>query len=423
MNEGKYMHDLARTLFPLNRSLTGDGVRETLRVIQKEIPITIREVKSGTKIFDWRVPDEWNVHDAYIKDERGHKVVDFKKNNLHLVSYSVPVNRSMTLADLQKHLYSLPEQPDAIPYVTSYYRKRWGFCISHLQRKQLKEGKYHVVIDASLKKGKLTYGDLVLPGASKKEVFFSTYICHPSMANNELSGPVLAVALARYVMKKRRHYTYRFVFVPETIGAIMYVSKNVRKLRRNVIAGFNLTCVGDERMFSFMPSRYGTTPADNVARRVLGLMHPKYIEWSFLERGSDERQYCSALVDLPFVSIMRSRYGKYPEYHTSHDNLTLVTPRGLQVSFDVHRACIDLLERSPRYITTIACEPRLGPRGLFTYESRLKISKRTQIVGDVLAYADGTNSVEDLSRLIKQSVADIRPVMKILLKLKLLKEV
>ena len=423
LREGKEMHSLTKRLFPICRSLTGNGVRQTLRILKRRIPLKIREVKSGTKVLDWTIPREWNVRDAYIADESGTRVVDFKKNNLHVVGYSVPIEKKMPLAELDKHLHSLPEQPDAIPYVTSYYKEAWGFCLNHRERQKLKEQTYKVVIKARLAPGYLTYGELIIPGKRKEEVFISTYICHPSLANNELSGPVVTAALGEFLLRKRRRYTYRIVFIPETIGAITYLARHGKAMKKNVIAGFNLTCCGDERVYSFMPSRYGNTLADKVALRVLNSMHPKFIRYSFLDRESDERQYCSALVDLPLISIMRSKYRAYPEYHTSLDNLSLVTPRGLQGTYDVYKACIERLERAPRYRAIVAGEPQLGKRGLYKTEGKSKTSLGTKAMIDVLAYADGTNDLDDLSAILKIPQKKLTLVIERLLEHKLLERV
>ncbi|NCZ92337.1 MAG: DUF4910 domain-containing protein, partial [Actinobacteria bacterium] len=289
---GEEMHSFAQALYPICRSLTGDGVRKTLGLIKQILPeLVIREVPTGTVAFDWTVPDEWNIRTAYIEDPGGRRIVDFAHHNLHVVGYSTPVDVTIDLEELQQHLHSLPDKPDVIPYVTSYYKRDWGFCLPHRLRETLAAGQYKVVIDADLKPGSLTYGELLIPGKSNDEVLFSTYVCHPSMANNELSGPVIATYLAKWITKINRNYTYRFVFVPETIGTVVYLSNLLNHLKKHVRAGFVLTCCGDEGRFSFMPSRTGQTYADKVARRVLAQHAPDFIEYSFLQRGSDERQY------------------------------------------------------------------------------------------------------------------------------------
>ncbi len=304
---GQSIHELATRLFPICRSLTGPGVRETLRILQESIPIQIHEVPTGTPVFDWIVPREWTIRDAFIADSSGRRIVDFRLNNLHVVGYSTPIDRRMNLTELNEHLFSLPDQPDAIPYVTSYYKERWGFCLTHRQRLQLKPDVYHVRIDSELKDGSLTYGECIIPGATAKEVFLSTYVCHPSMANNELSGPVVTTFVCRWIQSQPRFYTYRIVFIPETIGSITYLSRHLDYLRKNVVAGFNVSCVGDERAFSYVSSRYANTLADRVARHVLRSMSPNFITFSYLDRGSDERQYCSPGVDLPLVTLYRKQ--------------------------------------------------------------------------------------------------------------------
>jgi aminopeptidase-like protein len=403
---GAELHGWARDLFPICRSLTGPGVRETLAYIKNILPdLQIHSVPTGTKAFDWTVPDEWTIRDAYIADEAGNRVVDFRKNNLHVVGYSEPVDRTLDLSELQGYLNSLPEKPDAIPYVFSYYKRRWGFCLSENHRKALKPGRYRAVIDSDLKPGVMNYADLVLPGRSEREVLLSTYICHPSMANNELSGPVITAALARMLSGMKRRFTYRIVFIPETLGSIVYLSRHLEEMKRKTIAGFVVTCAGDERAYSFLPSRLGNTFADRLARRVLR-KNVKYTEYPFTENGSDERQYCSPLVNLPVVSIMRSKYDTYPEYHTSFDNLDLVTAGGLQGAFEIYRRCIAALESAKVYRAVVACEPQLGKRGLYPSLSTADTFAAVKNMMGVLAYADGAHDVADIADILETSVEE-----------------
>ena len=360
------MYSWAEDLFPINRSITGEGVRKTLKYIKNIIPeLTINEIPTGTDVFDWKIPNEWNITEAFIEDETGNRIIDFEDSNLHVVGYSIPVDKWIDLEELENHLYSIESQPDSIPYVTSYYKERWGFCLAHNLRKKLLAGKYHVVIKSELKKGSLTYGEIIFKGRESKEVLISTYICHPSLANNEISGPVVSIALSNWVRNlKDRRFTYRIIFIPETIGAIAYLSKHWQYMKKNTIAGFVLTCVGDNLTYSLMPSRLGNTFADKISKHICNHFLPKYVEYSFLERGSDERQYCNPLIDLPVVSIMRSKYGTFPEYHTSDDNLDFITPEGLFGGYEINKKCLEALEINFKYINKIMGEPKMDKRGL-----------------------------------------------------------
>ena len=391
----------ATDLFPICRSLTGNGVRETLAYISRIVPeLTVHEVPSGTQAFDWTVPDEWNIRGAYIEHESGERVVDFANSNLHVVGYSTPVDQWMTLAELQPYLYSLPEQPDAIPYITSYYSRRWGFCLSQTQRDGLKEGRYRVVIDSTLEPGSLTYGEVLLRGAEEGEILLSTYVCHPSLANNELSGPVVTTALCRWLASlPNRRYSYRIVFIPETIGSIVYISRHLAEMKRRTAAGYVLTCIGDDRAYSFLRSREGNTLADRAAKLVMRHHAPDHVEYSYLDRGSDERQYCSPGVDLPVASIMRTRYQSYPEYHTSLDDLTVVTPTGLEGGFNAVQKVIQLIEGNRFYKAAYPCEPQLGKRGLYPTLSTRGAGNTVRAMTNLLAYADGTRDLIDIAAL------------------------
>lgn len=404
------MHRLASRLWPIHRSITGDGVRETLRIIQEEVPeLSIHEVPSGTQVFDWVVPDEWVIRSARLIGPDGNVVVDLANSNLHVVGYSTPVDAVFSLEELQPHLHSIPEQPEAIPFVTSYYNRTWGFCLPHQVREQLPAGTYRAVIDSEHKAGSLTYGEVILPGETSDEVFLSTYVCHPSLANNELSGPVVATALATWLKSlPSRHYTYRVVFTPESIGAITYASRHLDALKRNVVAGFQLTCIGDDRAFTYLASRDGNARIDRIAKRVLA-PRDNVVHYSYLERGSDERTYSSAGVDLPFISIMRSRYGDYPEYHTSLDDLeSVVTPSGLQGGFDAVRECIEILEDEPVLVTTTFGEPQLGKRGLYHTMLNKNTSDEVMLRTNILAYADGQHSIADMAEIFGDDEETIR---------------
>lgn len=408
---GNEIHNFAKKLWKINRSITGAGVRETLITIKKDyLPnLKIESVPSGTKVFDWTVPLEWQVDAAYIISPSGKKICDFSNNNLHLVGYSVPFRGKMNLKELQKYLYSLPQQPNAIPYITSYYEKRWGFCIAQEQRDILEDGEYEVVIDTKHFSGQLNYGELILPGESDKEIFLSTYVCHPSMANNELSGLTIMTYLSKWLSElKPRRYTYRLVFVPETIGSISYLSKNYINLKKKVFAGFNISCVGDERSYSYLPSRNGKTISDKLAKHVLKWVDPNYVSYTWLNRGSDERQYCAPGIDLPIATIARTMYENYPEYHTSLDNLDkVVTPKGLDGGYWVLRKILELIEKNRTYKSKFLCEPQLSKRNLYPTLSTKKTAEQVMTMMNFISFCDGEHSLLDISEKINVPAWDL----------------
>lgn len=424
---GQEMYNLCDKMFPYCRSITGDGVRQTLQALREIVPeITVHEVPSGTKAFDWTVPKEWRIREAWIKNSMGEKILDFKERNIHVVGYSTPVDKKVDLVELKQHLYTQPDQPDAIPYVTSYYKERFGFCMTQQQYDALPEDKYHIFIDSELFDGSLTYGELIIPGESEKEVLISTYICHPSMANNELSGPAVSVYLAKWLLSlNKRRYTYRFVYVPETIGSLTYMSQgdNLAKMKENVVAGWNLSCVGDDRTYSYIKTRYGNTITDKITKNVLQFIYPEYNEYSFLERGSDERQYNAPGIDLPVCGFCRSKFGEYPEYHTSKDNMGLISPSGLQGAYDVMQQCIVVLESNKKYRIQCLGEPQLGKRGLYPTISQKGSYDEVTAMVDFIAYADGKNDLIEISNIIGVAVKDIVPIAEKLLEANLLKVV
>ena len=420
---GQSMYSLAERLFPICRSITGNGVRKTLSIIQEKIPIIQKEIASGTKVFDWTVPDEWNIKDAYVKDEKGNRIIDFRKSNLHIVGYSIPFKGKLSLKELKEHLYTLPEQPEVIPYVTSYYKKRWGFCLAHNFYKKLKKGIYEVNIDSTLQPGFLTYGELIIKGKTDKEILISTYICHPSLANNELSGPVVSTYLAKYLLnrKEKTRYTYRIIFIPETIGSISYLSLYKGYLKKNVVGGYVITCIGDPGLFSYLQTRQENTLIDRVTIHALKHSEKDYKIYNYLERGSDERQYNSPGIDLPIGSLMRTKYRRYPEYHTSADNLNFITPKALFESLEMYKLCIKILEKNFKYITTMPCEPQLEKRGLYPTLSIKTSGNSVRDMMDILAYCDGKNDLLNIAEKINRPIWTLFPIVEQLLNNNLLK--
>ena len=416
-SSGHQMYQWASDLFPLNRSLTGDGVRETVNYIKNVLPeLEIFEVPSGTKVFDWAVPKEWRIREGWIADINGNKLIDLAINNLHIMGYSISVDKIVSRSDLEPNLYSLSEQPNAIPYITSYYKENFGFCLSQNQRDSLGDGPFHIFIDSQLFDGNLTYGELLIPGDTKEEILFSTYVCHPSMANNELSGPVVSMALAKHIQSlESRRFSYRFLFTVETIGSILYISKHLERMKENLVCGWVLTCMGDDRTYSFVPTKNGETLTDSISKRVLKDLECDFLEYSWLDRGSDERQFNSPGVDLPFASLMRSKYGEYPEYHTSLDNLEVISPEGLSGGLEMLKTAVKILETNDYWKVNVLCEPQLGKRGLYPNVSTktLDIKLRNQM--NVISYFDGST---DLLRIADKCKISYNEVLKVLEKLK-----
>lgn len=415
--EGFQMYTWAKGLFPLNRSLTGDGVRETLNYIRKIIPsLELKRVKSGTTVFDWTVPKEWKVKDAYIIKPDGTKIANFKENNLHLVGYSASVNKELSLAELLEHIHTREDIPNAIPYVTSYYDRVWGFCITELEKRKLEDGIYKVLIDTEFMDGNLDYAELTIPGNTKKQILISTYICHPSMANNELSGPVVTTMLAKWLLKKKKlRYTYKLVFVPETIGAIAYIHNNYNQLRNNTLGGFVVSCVGDNNSYSILQSKVDDSLINQIGLNVVRYcIKDTHKEYCFLDRGSDERQYSSPGVDIPMISLMRSKYGEYIEYHTSLDNLDFISPSGLFGGLEMHKMAIDALEYNFFYKVNIPCEPQLGKRGLYPNISKVDGYGNVKNMMDILSYLDGTMDLVSISNFLSIPFYEVYSIIKVL---------
>ena len=433
-NKGQVIYNLAKKIFPYCRSITGEGVRQTLNDLKEYIEkdggpiLKIYDVRSGTNVFDWTVPKEWKINSAYIEDSSGHKIVDMEDLNLHVLGYSLPVDRWVELDELKKYVYTQPDQPDVVPYVTSYYKERFGFCMSQNQLDNLAPGKYHIYVDSALFDGVLNYAEVIIPGETDKEVFFSTYFCHPSMANNECSGPALSAELVRYVASmKKRKYTYRFIYIPETIGSITYMSQgdNLKQMKEHIIAGFNLSCVGDDRDYSIVESRNADSLADKVLKNVLKFHTGgnKYSVYSFLQRGSDERQYNAPGIELPVVCYCRSKFGEYPEYHTSADDMGLVSPAGFQGSYEVMTKVINALEYNALYRIKVLGEPQLGKRGLYPTTSQKGSADEVTSLVDFIAYADGKNDLLDISNKIGVPVEELTDVIHALINNNLLEVV
>jgi aminopeptidase-like protein len=411
---GAELHGLAARLFPIARSLTGPGLRETLGILEEVAgsPMEVHRWATGEQVFDWTIPEEWAIRDAWIRRPDGEKVVDFADSNLHVLGYSEPVRKRLPLDELERHLHSLPELPHAIPYVTSYYARRWGFCLQHERRERLAPGEYEVCIDADLGPGHVEVGEIALPGETADEILFSTYVCHPSLANNELSGPVIAAHLARALRDRPRRFTYRIVFVPETIGSIAYLHRFGDRMLARLKAGYVITCAGDPGPFTYKRSRGGASLADRAAEHVLRESGAPHRVVDFFPSGSDERQYCSPGFNLPVGSLMRTMYGTYPEYHTSLDDLEFVTPDGLGGTLDMYLSIVDVLEGNETLETTVRhCEPQLGKRGLYpTLGGARDRQERVNDMMWLLNMCDGTRDLLAVAERAGRPVAALAPV-------------
>lgn len=422
-SKGERIHQLMTVLYPLFRSITGNGVRETLAILKQYIPLETYEVPSGTRVFDWEVPREWNISEAYIKNSKGEKIVDLKKSNLHLMNYSIPVNLRVTLEELKKHLYYLPDYPDWIPYRTSYYKEDWGFCITYNQYQTLQEDTYEVVIDGTLAPGSLTYGEVFLPGKTDDEVLISTHVCHPSLCNDNLSGIGVMTFLIQDLMKRKLHYSYRFIFIPATIGAITWLAinkENVTKVKHGLVA----TLLGDPGPFHYKKSRRANAEIDSVVEYVLRQDSSENRMLDFFPYGYDERQFCSPGFNLPMGRLTRALYGEFPEYHTSGDNLDFVRPECLEESLGIYSKVIEILEGNKTYVSLNPyCEPQLGRRGLYDLTGGDIRGKDFQVaLLWILAYSDGTYTLLEIARQTEISFATLKLAADRLLEKGLLEE-
>jgi|APSaa5957512535_1039671.scaffolds.fasta_scaffold12648_4 aminopeptidase-like protein len=419
------LFQLMSKLFPICRSITGDGVRKSLSIIAEQIPLKIQEIESGTKVYDWIVPDEWNITDAYIKDSKGNKIVDFKNSNLHIVSYSIPKNSKLTLEKLKPHLFSLPEKPNSIPYVTSYYNKNWGFCLTDNQLSGLQDdGEYEIFINSSLRSGHLTYGEFVIPGETTDEVLITCYICHPSLCNDNLSGIALLTFLSKYLNTFSLKFTYRFLFIPETIGSIVWLHNNESHLHK-IKHGLVATCLGDSGCFTYKKTRSGNNEIDKIVECILKNSNDKYDIVDFFPFGSDERQFCSPGFDLPVGSLMRTPYLKFPEYHTSDDNLNFVKKEKLLDSFLKYLEIIFVIENNKKFENlNPKCEPNLGKRGLYSlFGAENKKEDKIKAISWLLNFSDGEHSLLDISLKSEMPFVLLLDVANLLVEKKLLKEI
>ncbi len=445
---GNEMFQLIEELFPICRSITGNGVRQTLKNLKKHIPLKTHEIPTGTKVFDWVIPKEWNINDAYIIDPDGNKIVNFKESNLHVLNYSTPINQKISLSDLKNHIHTIPEKPDLIPYVTSYYSENWGFCMKHSEFVKLKEGDYQILIDSELNNGNLTYGEYFIPGKNESEILLTCYVCHPSMCNDNLSGVILLTFLAKYLTNFENKYSIRFLFIPETIGSITWLQineKNLNKIKHGLVA----TCVGDSGNFTYKKSRSGDTEIDNTVIQLLKNSESNFKIVDFFPWGSDERQFCSPGFNLPVGSLMRSMYGNkdFPEYHTSADNLNFVNKTSLADSFLKYMSIICKLEENFGKFSNQnsnykkeetenlefyknlnpKCEPQLGKRGIYRLlggqNNDLNNRKDEFALFWVLNLSDGNHSLSDISKISGFDQLEIKKAVDILVEKNLLQKI
>lgn len=439
---GEKIYNTIKKLFPINRSLTGMGNRISLNILNSVCKnLNILEFKSGTRVYDWVIPDEWNIKNAYIKCDN-KKIVDFKRNNLHLVSYSLPINKLVSYEELNKHLYSIKDKPNAIPYVTSYYKKNWGFCIEHNKRLKLNKKKnYQVFIDSNFKKnGSMSLGHIYIKGEIKKEILISANICHPSMVNNELAAPVILSYISKYFKTKKNYFSIRILFLPETIGAITYINRNLTKLKKNFQAGFHVSCFGDKGKFSMVSTKYNNSYSDEIAKKILK-QEKNFKIYPFKNCGSDERQYNFPGINLPVVTLTKSKFGEFREYHNSLDNLKITNPKTLQKSFDFLLNIINEINKDKKIIinnksifdkknsknlnkrnkyelkiySKTKCEPFLSKRNLYRTVSENLLTDDEFIMFNILYYGDGIK-IKDLSEILDKKTKKILSIAEMLKK-------
>lgn len=413
------IYDLVEKLYPICRSITGDGVRETLSVINNNIPIQIYEVPTGTKVFDWTIPDEWNITEAFIEDLDGNRIIDFNNSNLHVVNYSSPIDQIISFEELKPHLHTLPEHPDWIPYRTTYYTENWGFCLSHNDLQKMNKKKYRILINSNFKKGSLTYGEYFKQGEINDEVLISTHICHPSMCNDNLSGIAVAAELGKYLSNITTRYSYRIIFIPATIGSITWLAKNEDKLHQ-IKYGIVAALLGDKGIFNYKKSRNGNSKIDKIVEYVLSKGNYEYNLHNFTPYGYDERQFCSPGINLPMGTLMRTPNKQFAEYHTSADNLSFISGESLKESLNLFKDIVNLIENNQKYINLFPKgEPQLGRRGIYNSIAG-NISEIEYALLWILNYSDGQHDLIDISVLSEIDILTLGKAANLLLNNKLI---